>query len=305
MQALIKRYFWVLGAIAVMICAVFAAKAANHVVEAKYLGDPDHAPKLQATAMLPTTTPKVTRTKDGAPLAARDMFCSDCTPPVVVASNNNDPSSIVNTSLPLSLLATNVSLDDDESYATVVNTDNQKQGSYSIGDPIPGASGKLKEIHYKYIDFENGGHVERLVLNGAAPPVVAAVVPAPGDGSGDDMQALVDSGVKKIDDHHYEIDRALVDKILANPMGVAKGARVVPAVKNGKPDGFKLYAIRPTSVYAKIGLENGDTLQAINGMEMTSAEKALEVYTKLRDASSLEVDITRKGKADKMNYSIR
>jgi len=29
----------------------------------------------------------------------------------------------------------------------------------------------------------------------------------------------------------------LVEKALANPMALAKGARVVPAVKNGKPDG--------------------------------------------------------------------
>jgi general secretion pathway protein C len=48
-------------------------------------------------------------------------------------------------------------------------------------------------------------------------------------------------------------------------MAVAKGARVVPAVKNGKPDGFKLYAIRPSSVYSKLGLTNGDTIQSING----------------------------------------
>ena len=70
----------------------------------------------------------------------------------------------------------------------------------------------------------------------------------------------------------------------------------MPAVKNGKPDGFKLYAIRPSSVYAKLGLTNGDTLQAINGFELTTADKALEVYTKLREATSLEVEVTRRGK---------
>ena len=106
----------------------------------------------------------------------------------------------------------------------------------------------------------------------------------------------IDNGIKKIDDNNYEIDKSLVDKVLANPMAVAKGARVVPAVKNGKPDGFKLYAIRPSSVYSKLGLANGDTLQSINGFELTSADKALEVYTKLREATSLEVEVTRRGK---------
>jgi general secretion pathway protein C len=304
MQDLIKRYFWILGAVVVMACVVFAAKATNHIVEAKYLNDSTTAPKPAVIAPNPSVPVKSTRSKDGTQLTARDMFCSDCTPSVETTSNV-DPSLIQNTSLPLSLVATSVSLDDEESYATIVNTENQRQGSFSIGDKIPGASGKLLEIHYKYIDFENSGHTERLVLLGAAAPVVAAVVPPAGDGSGDEMQAAVDAGVKKIDDNHYEIDKALVDKVLANPMGVAKGARVVPAVKDGKPDGFKLYAIRPSSVYAKLGLQNGDTLQSINGFDLTSADKALEVYTKLREATSLEVDVTRRGKPVTLKYTIK
>ncbi|MBA3542758.1 MAG: general secretion pathway protein GspC, partial [Deltaproteobacteria bacterium] len=127
----------------------------------------------------------------------------------------------------------------------------------------------------------------------------------PADENKDELQSAIDSGIKKIDDNNYEIDKSLVEKILANPMAVAKGARVVPSMKNGKPDGFKLYAIRPTSVYSKIGLTNGDTLQSINGFELTSADKALEVYTKLREASALEVEITRRGKPFTIKYNIR
>lgn len=306
MQDLIKRYFWVLGGVVVMVCAVFAAKATSHVVEAKYLGDPDHAPKVAAVAPTAQSVTKAARSKDGTQFSNRNMFCAECTPPVETASNV-DPSSVITTTLPLQLVATSVSLDDEQSYATIINTESQKQGSYSIGDVIPGANpGKLVEIHYKYVEFENSGHHERLGLNGAPPPVVARVeTPPAGEGSGDEMQSAIDNGIKKIDDNHYEIDKSLVDKVLANPMGVAKGARVVPAVKDGKPDGFKLYAIRPSSVYSKLGLQNGDTLQSINGFDLTSADKALEVYTKLREATSLQVTITRRGKQEQLGYSIR
>ncbi|HEY1548604.1 MAG TPA: type II secretion system protein GspC [Kofleriaceae bacterium] len=305
MQDLIKRYFWVLGGIAVMVCAVFAAKATNHVIEAKYLRDPDHAPKLAMVLPTSVTPAKQLRSKDGTPFAQRDMFCSECTPPVITTTST-DPSSIQETTLPLSLLATNVGLSDEDSYATIINTSNQHQGAYSIGDPIPGATGKVTEVHYKYVEFENAGHIERLSLAGATPPTVAKTeTPAAGEGSGDDMQAMIDSGIKKIDDNHYEISKDLVDKVLLNPMGFTKGARVVPAMANGKPNGFKLYSIRPGPVYGKLGLENGDTLSAINGMDLTSAEKALEVYTKLRDATTLEVSLTRRNKPDTITYSIR
>jgi len=306
MQDLIKRYFWVLGAIVVLACAVFAAKATGYFVAAKYLPDADHATARPPVFGATPITAKVTHSKDGTLFASRNIFCAECTPPVETAAVASDPSSIVTTSLPLSLVATSISLDDDQSTATIVNTESSRQGSYSIGDKIPGASGKLKEIHYKFIDFENAGHTERLVLLGATPPpMVAKVEPPAGDGSGDEMQAMIDAGVKKIDDNHYEIDRKLVDSVSANPMGVAKGARVVPAVKDGKPDGFKLYAIRPSSVFSKLGLQNGDTLQSINGFDLTSAQNALEAFTKLREATSLEVSITRRGKVEKLSYSIR
>jgi general secretion pathway protein C len=307
MQDLIKRYFWVLGAAVVLVCSVFAAKATSHILEAKLLGDSSKTPKVHAVMPSPSAPAKETRSKDGTLFASRNIFCSECTPAVAVVTNT-DPSSIQTTNLPLVLLATMVSAKPEDSYATIVNTENQKQGAYAVGDLIPGATGKLKEIHFKYIDFENSGHIERLVLAGAQAPVstpVAAVEAPPSDGGGDELQAAIDNGVKKIDENNYEIDKSLVDKALANPMALAKGARVVPAVKNGKPDGFKLYAIRPSSVYSKLGLTNGDTLQSINGFELTSADKALEVYTKLREATQLEVEITRRGKPMTLKYSIR
>jgi general secretion pathway protein C len=307
MQDLIKRHFWVLGAITVVVCTVFAAKATSHIVEAKYLGDPEHAPTIATVVAQAQAPVAAARSKDGGQFQGRNMFCSDCTP--AVDTHSSDPSQIAQTSLPLALLATNIGPWPEDSYATIINSENQKQGAYAVGDQVPGASGKIKGIHFKYIDFENNGRTERLVLLGATPPVTpvatAEAPPALPAGEGDDMQAAVDAGIRKIDDTNYEIDKSLVEKVLLNPMAVAKNARVVPSMKNGKPDGFKLYAIRPSSAFAKLGLANGDTLQSINGFELTSADKALEVYTKMREATSLEVEVTRRGKPVTLKYSIK
>ena len=89
-----------------------------------------------------------------------------------------------------------------------------------------------------------------------------------------------------------------------NPMAIAKGARVVPAVKNGQPDGFKLYAIRPNSPYAALGFMNGDTIQAVNGLELRDASTALDVYTKLRSAKELQIDIMRRGQPMMLTITI-
>jgi general secretion pathway protein C len=293
MDLYLKRYFWVVGVVVVVLCAAFAAKAVNHVVEAKYLSDP---PAARHHAAAKPATPPAARPvgKDGTALADRNMFCSTCQPETPVAPTEagpSDPNNPPATSLPLRLIATNVGEQPGVSFATIQNTTSGQQGAYWIDQMIPTA-GKVVRIRGRFVDFENSSsrRIERISLGEAEPPPAVAAVEKPAEASPtenkDEMLAAVDAGIKKLDDSNYEIDRALVDKVLANPLAFAKGARVVPAVKNGKPNGFKFYAIRPNSVYAKIGLSNGDTLNAVNGFELTTPDKGLEVFTKVRESNN-------------------
>lgn len=104
----------------------------------------------------------------------------------------------------------------------------------------------------------------------------------------------------------YEIDATFVARMKEDPLHFwQRGARLVPAMENGQPAGFKLYAIRPTSLFARLGFLNGDTVRAINAFSLASAEQALEVYSKLRDATSLEVELVRRGQPVTLRYLIR
>jgi S1-C subfamily serine protease len=73
------------------------------------------------------------------------------------------------------------------------------------------------------------------------------------------------------------------------------GARIVPAIGDGRPAGIKLYGIRPGSHIASLGFQNGDTIARVQGREIGSPDKALEVYALLRDASLIAVELTRRG----------
>jgi len=137
------------------------------------------------------------------------------------------------------------------------------------------------------------------------PPTIDPLAPNPFDPNVNDIDdAMIDS-IRKIDDTHFEVPRTTLDRVLQNPMAIAKGARIVPAMRNGQPEGMKLYAIRPRSLWAAIGLMNGDTVRSINGFDLTSPDKALEAYTKLRDATRLEVDILRRGRPEVLVITIR
>jgi general secretion pathway protein C len=311
MEAYIKKYFAVVPALVVAVCAYFGATAVNHMVEAKALGDSKKVGKAErVVASKKKKTEK--RSKKGEPVATRNMFCSACAPPEPDEGDGEvvDSDSPPTTSLPLRLVATNVSTESAYSFATIQNTTTDRQGAYSIDQEIP-EGGAVVRISTKYVDFQNRKtkRVERLALLSAkaAPRKTASKTKTTSSSKKpkDELMAMIDEGVNKVSDTEFEIDKNIVDKVLENPMAVARGARIVPSIKNGKANGFKLYAIRPSSVYAKIGLMNGDTIHSINGFDLTSPDKALEVYTKVREATSLSVNATRRGKPISLNYSIK
>lgn len=104
---------------------------------------------------------------------------------------------------------------------------------------------------------------------------------------------LVDS-IRRIDELHYEVPRATIDQMLANPDRFARQARIVPSIRNGQPDGFKLYAIQTGSFWFAIGLENGDTIRSVNGHDLSTPDKALELYQKVKGASELRILVGRR-----------
>lgn len=158
------------------------------------------------------------------------------------------------------------------------------------------------------------GSVKRLgvVCDGSAPatpPVDDTAPPQPASSDIDpDIAKLIASAVKSTSATTFEIDAAMWDKLFANPTELAKGARIVPAMKYGKPEGFKIYAIRPESLVAKLALQNGDTLVAIAGLPLTSADKGLEAYSKIRETKAgelIDVIVVREGVATTLTYKLK
>ena len=152
-----------------------------------------------------------------------------------------------------------------------------------------------------------------VICDGTTPPVdvtAGSDVPPPPTNNDVDPEVAkqIAAMVKKVSDTSYEIDRATWQKLLASPLTFGRGARVVPAVKDGKPNGFKLYAIKPESVFAKLGFINGDTLVSIRGQALGAADQALEMYAKLREVKvgeKVDVVVDRRGAPVTLSYVLR
>lgn len=110
---------------------------------------------------------------------------------------------------------------------------------------------------------------------------------------------------KKITESEWVISQDAVMKSLENMSSVLTDARLTPRVSKGAIDGFLVTEIKPRGVFDAIGLVNGDVLTRINGYEIDSPEKAVQVLSALKGETSIELDIVREGQKRSFHYEIR
>lgn len=99
--------------------------------------------------------------------------------------------------------------------------------------------------------------------------------------------------VRQVGEHAYEVITEKRNTEQASPCSTALETRIALAFEQGKPQGFKLFAIKPGSIYQRLGFLDGDIIQRVNGHFIDSAETALEVYAALKDVHRIEVDLLR------------
>ena len=132
-----------------------------------------------------------------------------------------------------------------------------------------------------------------------------AKAPEKGTGGPSTLDPAIAKGIKKTGPNEYDIDRAVVDKIMENQADLMRSARIVPEQENGKTVGIRMFGVKDGTLLGVLGMENGDRLQQINGFDMSSPEKALEAYARLRTADHLTVQVNRRGTNQNLDYSIK
>lgn len=120
-----------------------------------------------------------------------------------------------------------------------------------------------------------------------------------------DFEVIEGEGVKKVGPTSYEINQGEFDKALSNVARLMTEARAVPEMDEaGNSVGFKIIYLKEGSLFEKIGIEKMDVLTRINGYEMNSPEKALQLFSKLRTASQFTIDLKRGDRSVTLDYSV-
>ena len=146
-----------------------------------------------------------------------------------------------------------------------------------------------RDRRYEYIPLQEGFVPQ--------PPSRRVMEPVSGGAAG--------STLRKLGANKYEIDAKDFDSTMGNLSAIATQARIVPAFdESGKSIGFKLLNVVPDSIYTKVGLQDGDIITKINGYEINSPDKALELYQMRSTAKQLNIDFKRDGVSKTADVSI-
>jgi general secretion pathway protein C len=191
--------------------------------------------------------------------------------------------------------------EDAPSFAVIEDRITREQRVYRVGDVVKDGV-VLAKVERNQIVLRLGAQQQVLTLytDGTEDVASGAGAPrAPGD------VAAVTGGVRQVQTNRWVLDKQEVSAALENLPQLLTKARVIPNFSEGKPDGFKIFSIAPDSLYAKIGLQNGDVLQQINGVEIKDPENFMRVFQQLKDETNIALDFVRNNRRESFAYEIR
>lgn len=187
-------------------------------------------------------------------------------------------------SLELSLIGTFIQTG-QQPFAIIEDSKKQLQEVFNIGDSVFDAA-KLVKILQDRVEIERDGKIEILRLDDF--PDVAS-----------------GSSATATDGDQFVIAEQEVETALNNLPLLMTQARAVPYFRDGKAVGLRMFAIRPGSIYEKIGLQNGDILKTINGNDMGDMTQALKLFETLKSERSISLTLERAQETKTFNYQIK
>jgi general secretion pathway protein C len=101
------------------------------------------------------------------------------------------------------------------------------------------------------------------------------------------------------------LDRREVDQAMNDIPKLLSQARAVPFLVNGTMSGFRLDFVAPASFYEKIGLQYGDVLQQVNGVEIRDPGTMLTLFQQLKNEQTVKLDVLRNNQRSTLTYDIR
>ena len=207
-------------------------------------------------------------------------------------------------SLPLTLLGTVVNERGGRSFAIISQSGSKDQEIYFAGDIVTEGV-ILATVQRNRVILLREGKEEVLEKTSERAAPASRRRPARRAVGSRVKSSQNDIRIRKVGNNNYVMDRREVEGVLEDFNKLLTQIRIVPHFKDGKPNGFKVFNIRPNSLFMKLGMVNGDIIKRVNGLDITGPEQALQMYQQLKQESRITIDLERFSKNITLQYEVR
>lgn len=183
--------------------------------------------------------------------------------------------------------------DDARNARAIVGDPRGMEESYGLGDPLPGGA-KLSEIYPDRIILERGGRFETLRLpkepGSAGISSGGSPVARPGAVATDAGRAAAFNRYRS--------------EIQQNPASFLQYVRATPARQDGKFIGFTLQPGSESGALEELGLQPGDIITVINGVNIDSPAMGMKAMQALGEGDSVNVTLVRSGQPVSLSLTL-
>jgi len=193
-----------------------------------------------------------------------------------------DPSNLPQTQMSL-VLAGTIAFNDPEAGYAIVGENAANAKFYKVGATINGAA-RLHAVYSDRVTIERNGTLETLVL----PRGPSLFAPSPAPPPNVNNNTIAEN----------------VRRIANNPSALGQLLRAQPVFTNGVQKGYRVYPSRDRAQFAKLGLQPGDLITAVNGTPLDDPNRSGEILNTMTSSSSVNVTVERSGATQNLTLDI-
>jgi general secretion pathway protein C len=214
------------------------------------------------------------------------------------------------TTLQLALLGT-IAGDTASARAIILDKRERKQDLYRVGDSVQEA--EIRQILRGKVVLRHGEKDEILIMvegdEKPQPSAKRASSRTRSTGQTGSPSRTVphpqETATIEVEEQTITLAQAELQESMNNINELMTQVRVRPYFRRGKPEGLIVSQIQQNSVFAKLGLVNGDIISSVNGQMISSPDEAFQFYSNLKSGGEVSIEITRRGQKKLITYDIQ
>ena len=203
-------------------------------------------------------------------------------------------------SLPFKLRGTIIHANPHRSVASITAGSNPSALSYQTGDIIE-KQAQVREIQRAKVFFlnQNNNQIEYIEI---PKDQKALNIFWPED----KLPKKQESRLIEREGNHFRVKRSDINEYLQKLPEILKQARVVPHHSpEGQIKGFRFASIKKGSVFeTELGFKKGDIIKEVDGEAVTTPEKALELFDRLKGSGGFKILVEKDGKDMYYEYNV-